>query len=106
VLLTLLALAAAVAAQDTASRTVLRAATVVDGRGGVQHNVDILVVGSRIARIGPRGAVPAGARLVDLGDRTVLPVDGDPLRDITALRRVSFVMQAGRVVRDDGTMRN
>ncbi len=72
-LLTLLALAAAVAAQDTASRTVLRAGTVLDGRGGAQHNVDILVVGSRIARIAPRGAVPAGARLIDLGDRTVLP---------------------------------
>ncbi len=53
--------------------TVLRAATVLDGRGGVQHNVDILVVGGRIARIGPRGPLPAGARIVDLGDRTVLP---------------------------------
>ena len=39
----------------------------------MQHNVDILVVGSRIARIAPRGALPAGARVVDLGDRTVLP---------------------------------
>ncbi|PYO94374.1 MAG: amidohydrolase [Gemmatimonadetes bacterium] len=61
---------AALPAQDT---TLLRAATVLDGRGGVQHNVDILVTGNRITRIAPRGAVPAGARLVDLGDRTVLP---------------------------------
>jgi len=53
--------------------TVIRAATVLDGRGGVQHNVDILVVGGRIARIGPRGPLPAGVRIVDLGDRTVLP---------------------------------
>ncbi|PYO65393.1 MAG: amidohydrolase, partial [Gemmatimonadetes bacterium] len=59
-------------AQDT-SRVVLRAATVLDGRGGVQHNVDILVLGSRIARVAPRGALPVGARLVDLGNRTVLP---------------------------------
>ena len=59
-------------AQDT-SRTVLRAATVLDGRGGVHHNVDILVVGNRITWMTPPGAVPAGARLVDLGDRTVLP---------------------------------
>ncbi len=51
----------------------LRAATVIDGRGGVQHNVDILVVDGRIARIAPRGAAPSGARVVDLGDRTVLP---------------------------------
>lgn len=51
----------------------LRAGTVVDGRGGVRHNVDIFVAGGRIARISPRGAVPARARVVDMGDRTVLP---------------------------------
>jgi len=39
----------------------------------VQRNVDILVVGNRIASITTRRAVPVGARLVDLGDRTVLP---------------------------------
>src|ERR1041384_3838818 len=53
--------------------TVLRAATVLDGRGGVQRRVDIIIVGNRIARIVPRGPVPAGARLIDLGARTVLP---------------------------------
>jgi len=52
---------------------VLQAATVLDGRGGVQHNVDILVTGNRITKIAPRGAIPAGARLIDLGNRTVLP---------------------------------
>jgi len=52
---------------------VLQAATVLDGRGGVQHNVDILVTGNRITKIAARGAVPAGARLIDLGNRTVLP---------------------------------
>src|SRR3989441_8588615 len=73
-LLILVALAAPRAGQDTASaRTVLRAATVLDGRGGVQRHVDIIIVGNRIARIVPRGTVPAGARLIDLGDRTVLP---------------------------------
>ncbi|HKA58698.1 MAG TPA: amidohydrolase family protein, partial [Gemmatimonadales bacterium] len=56
-----------------ATRTVIRAATVLDGRGGVQHNVDILVANGRIERTAPRGTVPAGARLVDLGSRTVLP---------------------------------
>ena len=70
--ITLIALVAPLAAQDTA-RTILRAGTVLDGRGGVQHNVDIVVVGSRIERIAPRGPLPAGARIVDLGDRTVLP---------------------------------
>src|SRR6266511_2591564 len=72
VLFAFLAIALPLSAQDT-THVVLRAAIVLDGRGGVQRNVDILVVGSRIARIGPRGAVPMGARLVDLGDRTVLP---------------------------------
>ncbi len=72
--LMLVTLAGLFSPQDTTSaRTILRAATVLDGRGGVQHNVDILVVGSRIARITPRGGLPAGARVVDLGDRTVLP---------------------------------
>src|SRR5881396_2820385 len=71
-LLAFVAIGAPLAAQDTA-RTVLRAATVLDGRGGVQHNVDIFLVGNRIARIAPRGTVPAGTRVVDLGDRTVLP---------------------------------
>jgi imidazolonepropionase-like amidohydrolase len=32
----------------------------------------------------------------------IIAVDGDPVRDITALGRVSFVMKGGRVVRDDG----
>src|SRR5437899_4889702 len=71
-LLTFVAIGAPLGAQDTAG-TVLRAATVLDGRGGVQHNVDIVIEGNRIVRIVPRGALPAGARVVDLGDRTVLP---------------------------------
>src|SRR2546430_12873767 len=69
-LLGLITIGAPLSAQDT---LVIRAANVLDGRGGTQHNVDIVVVGSRIVRIAPRGPVPAGARLVDLGDRTVLP---------------------------------
>lgn len=35
----------------------------------------------------------------------IIALDGDPLRDITAVRRVSFVMKGGRVVRDDGRVR-
>ncbi len=75
-LATLLVLGRLVGAQHAAplqEPIVIRAATVLDGRGGVQHNVDIFVVGSRITRIGPRGPVPAGTRVVDLGERTVLP---------------------------------
>jgi imidazolonepropionase-like amidohydrolase len=75
-LATLLVLGWVVGAQHAAplqEPIVLRAATVLDGRGGTQHNVDILVEGNHIVRIVPRGPVPAGARLVDLGDRIVLP---------------------------------
>jgi imidazolonepropionase-like amidohydrolase len=52
---------------------VLRAARMLDGRGGMTANADILVRDGRIVRVGPRGAVPAGARLVDLGVRTAMP---------------------------------
>lgn len=71
VLLALACCAAPLAAQDGA--VVLRAARLLNGRGGVQTNVDIVVQDGKIARVGPRAAVPAGARLVDLGGRTVLP---------------------------------
>jgi imidazolonepropionase-like amidohydrolase len=69
-LVALAACAAPLAAQD--APTVLRAARVLDGRGGVLTGVDV-VQGGRIVRVGPRGDVPAGARLVDLGGRTLLP---------------------------------
>jgi imidazolonepropionase-like amidohydrolase len=52
---------------------VLRAARVLDGRGGVMTNVDVLVRDGRIAQIAPRGSVPPGARLLDLGSRSLLP---------------------------------
>lgn len=56
--------------QDT---TLVRAATMLDGTGGVQHNVEIVVAGGRIVRVGPRGAATAGAHVIDLRNRTVLP---------------------------------
>ncbi len=71
-LLAVLALCAApLAAQEPA--VVLRAARVLDGRGGATLNADVVVQGGKIVRVGPRGDVPAGARLVDLGGRTLLP---------------------------------
>lgn len=63
--------AAPAAAQDAV--TVIRAARVIDGRGQQVANADIVVQGGRITKVGPRGALPAGARLIDLGSRTVLP---------------------------------
>jgi imidazolonepropionase-like amidohydrolase len=63
-------------AQDAV--TVIRAARVIDGRGQVIANGEIVVTGSKISKAGARGAVPAGARLIDLGTRTVMPglIDG------------------------------
>src|SRR5258708_29237750 len=52
---------------------VVRAARVIDGRGKELANTDILVENGKITKVGPKGAVPAGAQLVDLGSKTVLP---------------------------------
>ncbi len=48
---------------------VLRAGTLLDGKGGVQHNVSIVVQGGKISKIGSS----AGARAYDLSKATVLP---------------------------------
>ncbi len=53
---------------------VLKAARLVDGRGGVPASpAMVLVEGVRIVEVGPRVAVPPGARVLDLGDATLLP---------------------------------
>jgi imidazolonepropionase-like amidohydrolase len=53
---------------------VLRAARVIDGRGAVRMGVDVVVDSGRIVALARRvrGETPAG-RVVDLGDRTLLP---------------------------------
>jgi imidazolonepropionase-like amidohydrolase len=57
------------AAQDRP--IVLKAATVLDGKGNVLHNTTIIVEGGKIARIG--GAAPPDAITYDLSRLTVLP---------------------------------
>ena len=59
------------AAQD--GPIVLRTTRALDGRGDVLTDVDITVRNGRIERVGPQGTIPSGARLVDVGGRTVLP---------------------------------
>ena len=53
-------------------------------------NAEALGLGDRI------GAIAVGM------EADIIAMDGDPLKDITAVRRVSFVMKGGRVYRDDG----
>ena len=54
-------------------------------------NAEALGLGDRI------GAVAEGY------EADLIATDGDPSQDITAVRRVSFVMKGGTVVRNDGT---
>jgi imidazolonepropionase-like amidohydrolase len=68
----LAALAAAGAAEGPA--LVVKAARLIDGRGGPPLSPAMVhVEGDRIAEVGPRLAVPAGARVIDLGDATLMP---------------------------------
>lgn len=50
---------------------VLRAATVLDGRGQIVRNTTIVIEGTKIVRLG--GAVPRGATTYDLNGLTVMP---------------------------------
>ena len=63
---------------DAQTVTVIRAARVLDGRGQSIVNGDVVVQDGKIVRVGARAGVPAGARLIDLGSRTLLPglIDG------------------------------
>ncbi|MBZ5606104.1 MAG: amidohydrolase family protein [Acidobacteriia bacterium] len=60
-------LAAAAYAQE--QPIVIRAGTLLDGKGGVQRNVDVVVQGGKIQKIGPA----AGKASYDLRTATVLP---------------------------------
>ncbi|HXA17365.1 MAG TPA: amidohydrolase family protein [Thermoanaerobaculia bacterium] len=63
---------AALAADAPPKVVALRAARLIDGRGGNVVSPGVIVVrGNRIESIG--GAVPADAQVIDLGDMTLLP---------------------------------
>lgn len=61
-------------AQSSTSVKVLRAARLIDGRGGAMLTPGMVRVdGERIVAVGARVEVPPGATLIDLGDATLLP---------------------------------
>ena len=69
--LVLLAVASAVNAQQV---TAIRAARMLDVKtGNVVNNATIVVTGARITAAGANVAVPAGAKVIDLGDRMLMP---------------------------------
>src|SRR6266852_8444289 len=54
--------------------TVIKAGVLIDGMGGAPlRNAVIVIEGERITAVGTAIAVPAGARVLDLSDSTVLP---------------------------------
>jgi imidazolonepropionase-like amidohydrolase len=93
-LIAALFLPAALAAQQTPAKgtVVLKAARLIDGTGAAAvANGVVVVTDDRIVAVGAEGsvAIPAGARVIDLGDATLLPgfvdahvhIIGRPLSD-------------------------
>ena len=53
---------------------VVRAARLIDGRGGAPVSPAVVVIrGERIEAVGDAVAIPPGARVIDLGSATLLP---------------------------------
>ncbi len=71
---------AAPPAPSATEAVVFRGGQVLDGSGNPWFQADVLVVGERIVKVGvvPPGAVPAGAREVDVSGFTVMPGFIDP----------------------------
>ena len=68
------ALLATSAAAETPAVVVLKAARLIDGRGGAPlAPAMVRVEGDRILEVGARLAVPPAARVIDLGEATLLP---------------------------------
>jgi Tol biopolymer transport system component len=60
--------------KTTNGTVVLRGATVVTMKGDqVIKNADVVVENNRIKSVGPRGAVPSGAKLIDVTGKTITP---------------------------------
>ena len=72
--LTLTAVLGAQAPAAPPAIVAIRAARLIDGRGGAPLASPVIIVrGDRIEAVGPNLSIPAGARVVDLGTATLLP---------------------------------
>ena len=59
---------------EAASVTIIKAGRLLDGRGGEPvAPAMVRIVGEKIAEVGGNLAVPPGAKVIDLGDATLLP---------------------------------
>ena len=68
---------------------VLRAARLIDGTGAAEvHNGVVVITDDRIVAVGRDGAVavPQGAKVVDLGDATLLPASSTSTRTSSGAR--------------------
>ncbi|HEX8098224.1 MAG TPA: amidohydrolase family protein [Pyrinomonadaceae bacterium] len=71
-LFVILSLSGSTCAQETV--TYIKAGKLFDGRSDtIQENVSVIVRGKQIAQVGKNLPVPAGATVIDLGDRTLMP---------------------------------
>jgi Tol biopolymer transport system component len=71
---------------------VLRGATVITMKGELGHeevlrNADIVVENNRIKSVGAKGAVPAGAKVIDVRGKTIVPGFVDTHAHWTEIRR-------------------
>ena len=67
---------------------VLRGATVVTMNGDeVLKNADIVVEDNRIKRVGAKGSVPSGAKVIDVAGKTIVPGFVDTHAHWTEIRR-------------------
>jgi Tol biopolymer transport system component len=67
---------------------VLRGATVVTMKGDeVLKNADIVIEDNRIKSVGPKGAVPGGAKVFDVSGKTIVPGFVDTHAHWTEIRR-------------------
>ncbi len=67
---------------------VLRGATVVTMKGDeVLKNADVVIEDNRIKSVGPKGSVPAGAKMFDVAGKTIVPGFIDTHAHWTEIRR-------------------